>query len=983
MIDITYFNNLLSDFIFYSQKYIDRYAFLFPLGIIGIWRWSVWTLKEVIGLHYRPKKNLYQASVSIITPVYNEDPKVFTNALESWKANRPTEIIAVIDYTDTRSINIFNKFSKSFPGAVLIVTKKPGKRPALADGIAKAKSDIVALVDSDTIWADNVIKNGLSPFNDDKVAGVGTYQSVLHPKTFAQKIFDVQLDLRYKTEYPFLAAAGDALVCLSGRTAFYRRNIVTPMLPDLVNETFLGKPVISGDDKRLTYLVLAAGWKVAYQSNAHVYTPGMKDLKSYLKQRLRWSRNSLRADLKALSEGWPLKHPALFFFQIDKILQSFVVILSPIYFFVSLYYHLWIPAAIILVWWVLSRTIKMHPHLHRYPRHITLVPGFILFSFFAGLTKIYAMFTLNTQGWITRWDKSRLAKLKIFSSVFAYTGTIGIIVLLTFFVNYYKQHTYLIPQAEHQKLIEAVLPKAVTFPVLGAQTVVDKKLFVTRYVTNGQENVQQIGNKFGINPEQIYFANVYKLPSIDSIPTQGTILSIPGRDMVLANPNKSQVKAFPEPLQVTYEKNENTLIVSGQGTKVTLKDIQEKAGKQYLEEVSPKVWRANATILIYRGVTLNLKSNEVSWLQLESNKDKYVVLRSWDGDIKIDGVKITSWNSQKNTYDMDQSDGRSFIYAKDNSRLDIYNSELAYLGFPTSSELAVSPYGVSWRMSANKLKIALITGEVVNNKFHHNYFGAFTFGATGMLWKGNEFYSNTRYGLDPHDDSNGFLVEENYAHDNGTHGIIFSKRCMYNIIRNNTSINNKLHGIMLHEKSDYNLIENNTITGNTSGVALWRSSHNIVRNNKIENNRHGVRANVSANYNEIHNNYIESSSRYGIYFYDNADYNLIHDNVFEYNNVGVYLRSSFNDIKNNKLTNNQVGVYFLNEASENTLINNQIKQSSTYAIYTKIAADLQNNLGTNVLSKNRKDIVGQKLEDIEEIKTVEEKDDLEEITIQE
>jgi hypothetical protein len=33
----------------------------------------------------------------------------------------------------------------------------------------------------------DVIKNGLPPFHDKKVAGVGTYQNVLHPKTLAKK----------------------------------------------------------------------------------------------------------------------------------------------------------------------------------------------------------------------------------------------------------------------------------------------------------------------------------------------------------------------------------------------------------------------------------------------------------------------------------------------------------------------------------------------------------------------------------------------------------------------------------------------------------------------------------------------------------------------------------------------------------------------------------------------------------------------------
>src|SRR3989338_6310564 len=398
------------DALFYFGRYLDRYTFLVPLGIIGVWRWLVWMMKENTGLNYRPKTKQYQARVSIVTPVYNENPQIFKMALESWKENKSDEIIAVIDYTDKACIKIFKEFSNSFPKAILIITDIPGKREALATGIQKAESEIVALVDSDTIWGAAVIRNGLPPFHDPRVAGVATYQSVLNPKTFAQKIFDIQLDLRYMHEYPFLAAAGDALVCLSGRTAFYRRSVILPMVPDLISETFGGNPLISGADKCLTYLVLAAGWKVAYQSNSHVYTPGMADLKSYLKQRLRWTRNALRADMKALRSGWPIHHPALLFFQIDKVLQSFVVILSPIFFFLALAFDQYLAATIIFCWWFISRTIKIHGHLFQKPQRIMILPGYIIYSFLTGLLRIYAFFTLDNRSWITRWDKSRMPK---------------------------------------------------------------------------------------------------------------------------------------------------------------------------------------------------------------------------------------------------------------------------------------------------------------------------------------------------------------------------------------------------------------------------------------------------------------------------------------------------------------------------------------------------------------------------------------------
>ena len=96
-----------NDINFYLARYLDLYPFLIPLGFIGIWRWSIWITKKAVGFFYKPKKAGYRTSVSVITPVYNEDPKTFKRAVESWMKNEPDEIIAVIYYTDKTFINLF------------------------------------------------------------------------------------------------------------------------------------------------------------------------------------------------------------------------------------------------------------------------------------------------------------------------------------------------------------------------------------------------------------------------------------------------------------------------------------------------------------------------------------------------------------------------------------------------------------------------------------------------------------------------------------------------------------------------------------------------------------------------------------------------------------------------------------------------------------------------------------------------------------
>lgn len=951
---------MLNDYSYLFDRYLEFYPFFIPLGAIGIWRWSVWFTKRIVASFYKPTKAQYQASVSVVTPVYNEDPETFTKTLESWKKNSPKEIIAVIDYTDKACIGVFKNFAKSNPFAKLIVTKIPGKRSALAEGIQKAKGEIVALVDSDTLWSDKVLRNGILPFKDEKIAGVATRQSVENPKTLAQKLFSMRLEQRYWDDIPFLATSGNVLICLSGRTAFYRRKIILPLLDKMVNETFMGKKVISGEDKRLTYLVQAAGWKTTYQSTAHVFTLGEKALKTLIKQQIRWTRNSWRAELGAIRQGWIFRHPVFTLYTFDRVIQPFTLLISPIYFLVSLAYGLWLPVLTILVWWLVSRGIKMYPHLRRNPSDIVILPLYILFSFVSAYIRIYALFSLNDQGWLTRWDKSRLPKFSFVRVASANAAALFLGIGLAGGI-FYQQQAYVAHLEYKNRLVASVLPtsqlaSANLSNVLGASTVNETQLLVKKYYLESGESLGSIAEKFGVEFDDLLEANVSRITDWSAI-SPGTMLNIPPKGLSLTPQNKfNYQRIYPDVLIIAYDPTSDTVIVSGRGKQITLRDIKNQVGEKYLREISPKVWYLAANLYLRSGVTLELNKNEVTQLKMASNKDKFVALRAFNGTILINGVKITSWDEKKNDVDRDYKDGRSFILVKDGSRMDIVNSELAYLGYDRPFEVPYSTYGVSWRMSLGKLGTTLLTGDVTGSKFHNNYFGAYTFGATGMTWKDNEFFDNVRYGLDPHDDSSGFLVENNKFYNNGSHGLIFSKRVIYNLVRNNQSYDNKGHGIMLHELSDSNIIENNQLWGNTNGVALDHSSKNIIRNNVIYQNKHGVRLTKGSKENVIETNKLTDNKAYGIYLYGNSDSNLIRGNTLVNNLNGMYIKTNKNELANNVIDNNQVGVYLLGQASGNKLLDNQITHNKWYGVYAKISNGFSNLLGqNNAVQRNKED----------------------------
>ncbi len=384
---------------------LGEYALLIPIGVIGVWRWSIWLFKKTCALFYRPMPavdhHYGDTTLSLVVPVYNENPQVLKAALDSWRANKPDEIIAVIDFMDHDCIKVFLDFAKSEPGAKLLVTAKEGKRAALVDGIRQANSEIVALVDSDVIWAPGVANNGLAPFSDPKIGGVVARQNCVRPHSIWQKILDIMWDSRNTDEWPSQTAMGGVLTCLSGRTAFYRRQILLPHLDYFQNEIIFGRRKESGDDKCLTRIIQRNGWHSYYQSKAQVYSTATSSFKVFWRQRIRWSRNSYGSDITALFvERWVWKHPYLAFYMIDRFISPFTLSFALVIFFLALSQGHWITVLVILTWWMISRTIKILPHLARRPQDILMVPAYAGVSFLIAAARIYAMITVREQKWI-------------------------------------------------------------------------------------------------------------------------------------------------------------------------------------------------------------------------------------------------------------------------------------------------------------------------------------------------------------------------------------------------------------------------------------------------------------------------------------------------------------------------------------------------------------------------------------------------------
>jgi cellulose synthase/poly-beta-1,6-N-acetylglucosamine synthase-like glycosyltransferase len=429
----------LADYLGSTIVRLEEHFWLYiPLGVIGIWRWIVWGIKKTGALLYIPiQEKSASLGLSIVTPVYNEDPKTFSLALRSWERNYPDEIIAVIDKSDKDCIRAFNEFCRNRPWIKLMVTNKPGKRQALADGILEAKNPIVALVDSDTLWDTNIKQKLLAPFSDPSIGGVTPRNHPVKCESIWEKMTDVFWDMRNYYDLPSQTAFGSFLTCLTGRTALYRRHLILPKLGDFLNEILLGKRKESGEDKCLTRLIQKDGWKTYYQSTAVIYSVAASDFKTFAAQRLRWTRNSHNSDLVSLIDGWPFKHPYLAFCMIDRFTTTFTMFIGPIFLGISIYFNEWIIALSILTLWIVGRGIKILPHLRRRPDDVFLVPVFVAMTFFMALIKLYALMTIREQKWIRKYSQGTESAdygRSIFHNVPGMIMTAGVVGCIVLFV---------------------------------------------------------------------------------------------------------------------------------------------------------------------------------------------------------------------------------------------------------------------------------------------------------------------------------------------------------------------------------------------------------------------------------------------------------------------------------------------------------------------------------------------------------------------
>lgn len=301
-------------------------SFLFFLGVIlGLFRFLLLLVLALIQ-YFRSEKftSSYCPTVSIIIPAYNEGKVVNKTIASVAHSDYPAlEIVVVDDGSTDNTFDVAQKFSQDFSQVRVFTKENGGKSSAINFGIQNTHSDIIVVIDADTLFALDTIPHLVRHFVDPKVGAVAGNVKVGNRATLLTKWQAIE----YITSQNIERRAFDlcnAITVVPGAIGAWRRDVLLEV-GGFTHDTL-------AEDADVTMKILKKGYVIRNEADAHAFTESPESLRGFLKQRFRWSFGTMQVAWKHKNALFRPSYGGLGMFALPNIIlfQIFFPLLSPI-----------------------------------------------------------------------------------------------------------------------------------------------------------------------------------------------------------------------------------------------------------------------------------------------------------------------------------------------------------------------------------------------------------------------------------------------------------------------------------------------------------------------------------------------------------------------------------------------------------------------------------------------------------------------------
>jgi cellulose synthase/poly-beta-1,6-N-acetylglucosamine synthase-like glycosyltransferase len=288
--------------------------------------------------------------VSCLVAVHNEIDDVEACLRSMVGQTHPaTEVIVVDDASTDGTGNHLEELATRLPIKLVRLETNVGKKAALAQAMLLANGEIIAFTDSDSIWAPTAIESCVRAFGADP--DVGAISGHCRASNAEKNLLTRMQDSWYEGQFSIRKAFEShfrSVSCVSGPLAVFRREAIYNFIPAWEKDKFLGDYFRFATDRTLTGFVLMGPrqatrlrklaadtpfaspayehrrWDVVYSKSARSLTSVPDNLRSFIKQQVRWKKSFLRNLFFTGAFYWqrPLVSAAAFYLHVAFVLAG-------------------------------------------------------------------------------------------------------------------------------------------------------------------------------------------------------------------------------------------------------------------------------------------------------------------------------------------------------------------------------------------------------------------------------------------------------------------------------------------------------------------------------------------------------------------------------------------------------------------------------------------------------------------------------------
>lgn len=276
---------------------ITSALYIIHLGyyLVGASIYDVWQRRRLYQL-IKQGEIVYAPRVTVLIPAHNEE-KVVIRCIESVLASSYTDIdiIVVNDASTDMTRRLLSLYKRLHPEAPLRIINKRvngGKGRALNDALRRyAKTELVMMLDADSILSPKAIEHAVSYFTSPTVAGVAANVQIINQHTLLSILQKFEHMISYRSKKAYSISNCDFVI--GGVASTYRTSIIKSV-------GFYDTDTLT-EDISLSLKIVAKGNRqnrILYGSDIMAKTEPVEGMAALFRQRFRWKYGSLQNIIK-------------------------------------------------------------------------------------------------------------------------------------------------------------------------------------------------------------------------------------------------------------------------------------------------------------------------------------------------------------------------------------------------------------------------------------------------------------------------------------------------------------------------------------------------------------------------------------------------------------------------------------------------------------------------------------------------------------